>query len=155
MRAWGTGASAEVNVHISISDEMSPWDEIEDRIAQDSVGSVVAAIERTHIEEVTTPKSSGGDLYPHPTSAAVSAVMRGNRRTGTAPELRLRSLLHRSGYRFRKHFPVRAGSVLVRPDIVFTRQRRSRVCGRLLSGTAAQNTAVYQVAATPSTGRRS
>lgn len=54
-----------------------------------------------------------------PSSAAATATMKANRRTDTQPEVRLRSLLHRSGLRFRKDFPVRASGVLVRPDIVF------------------------------------
>ena len=49
--------------------------------------------------------------------------MRGNRRTDTGPELRLRSELHRRGLRFRKDFLVRAGETKVRPDIVFPRRR--------------------------------
>lgn len=60
--------------------------------------------------------------YPLPTSAAVTQVMKGNRRTGTRPEQRLRSELHRRGMRFRKDFPIRTGEgMLVRPDVVFTR----------------------------------
>jgi DNA mismatch endonuclease (patch repair protein) len=49
--------------------------------------------------------------------------MRATRRTDTRPEVRLRSTLHRMGYRFRKDFPVETGSRLVRVDIVFPRQR--------------------------------
>ncbi len=61
--------------------------------------------------------------YPHPTSAGASAVMRGNRRTDTKPEVVVRSLLHRTGYRFRKNLPIEAAGLRVRPDIVFTRLR--------------------------------
>jgi DNA mismatch endonuclease (patch repair protein) len=61
--------------------------------------------------------------YPHPSSAAATAVMKGNRRVDTRPERALRSLLHRQGERFRKDFSIRAGDVRVRPDIVFTRRR--------------------------------
>lgn len=63
------------------------------------------------------------DEYPHPSSAAVSAVMRGNKRRDTRPELRIRSLLHRAGHRFRKDHPIVAGGVRVRPDIVFRGRR--------------------------------
>lgn len=50
--------------------------------------------------------------------------MRGNRRTDTSPERRLRSRLHRLGFRFRKDYPVDVGqSRKPRPDIAFTRQR--------------------------------
>jgi DNA mismatch endonuclease (patch repair protein) len=61
--------------------------------------------------------------YPQPSDRHVSARMRRNPRRDTRPEIRLRSLLHRSGLRFRKDFPVRAGDRLIRPDIVFTRVR--------------------------------
>ena len=66
----------------------------------------------------------GGGLrvpYPEPTNPAASKVGRGNRRTDTKPEVRLRSELHRRGLRFRKDFTVRAGPIRVRPDVVFTR----------------------------------
>jgi len=61
--------------------------------------------------------------YPQPTSAAVTAVMKGNRRTDTRPEVRVRSLLHRAGLRFRKNLLIRTDELSVRPDIVFTRAR--------------------------------
>jgi DNA mismatch endonuclease, patch repair protein len=61
--------------------------------------------------------------YPRPTSAAVSAVMRANRKTDTAPEVTIRAAVHRRGMRFRKHLSVRVSNLSVRPDIVFTRQR--------------------------------
>lgn len=61
--------------------------------------------------------------YPEPTSAATTAVMRGNRSRDTRPEVRLRSELHRRGLRFRKDFPLRAGGRTIRVDIVFTRRR--------------------------------
>lgn len=49
--------------------------------------------------------------------------MRANRRRDTGPELRLRSALHRRGWRFRVDLQVRTGGRRVRPDIVFTRRR--------------------------------
>jgi len=61
--------------------------------------------------------------YPSPTSAAASAVMRANRGTDTTAERAIRSLLHARGFRFRKHLPIQAGMIRVRPDLVFTRQR--------------------------------
>ena len=61
--------------------------------------------------------------YPTPTSPAVTAVMKGNRKTGSKPEVMLRWALHRLGCRFRKNLEIRAGEVRVKPDIVFTRQR--------------------------------
>lgn len=61
--------------------------------------------------------------YPEPTSAAATRTGKGNRRSGTQPEVRLRSALHRRGHRFRKDHLVRAGDVRVRADVVFTRWR--------------------------------
>jgi DNA mismatch endonuclease (patch repair protein) len=49
--------------------------------------------------------------------------MRANPRTGTDPEMALRSELHRRGLRFRKDLPLRVRDRVVRPDIVFTRAR--------------------------------
>ena len=49
--------------------------------------------------------------------------MQANRRTGTKPEVALRSALHAAGYRFRKDFRIDAEGVRVRPDIVFTRRK--------------------------------
>jgi DNA mismatch endonuclease (patch repair protein) len=61
--------------------------------------------------------------YPVPTSVAASAVMRANRKTGSAPEVRLRSALHAAGLRFRKNVRVLVGDSATRPDVVFSRQR--------------------------------
>ncbi|MEX1142786.1 MAG: very short patch repair endonuclease [Thermoleophilaceae bacterium] len=61
--------------------------------------------------------------YPHPTSSDVSRRMRANRRSGTRPEVALRSALHALGLRFRKDHPIRLPDRVVRPDVVFTRQR--------------------------------
>jgi len=50
--------------------------------------------------------------------------MRANRRRDSAPELRIRKLLHAQGLRFRVDLSVRLdGSRPVRPDVVFTRAR--------------------------------
>jgi DNA mismatch endonuclease (patch repair protein) len=49
--------------------------------------------------------------------------MRANRKGETRPEKRLRSVLHRLGYRFRVGLLLRTGDLTVRPDIVFTRYR--------------------------------
>lgn len=61
--------------------------------------------------------------YPAPTSAAVTAVMKGNRSRDTRPEVRLRSELHRRGLRFRKDYVIQLDGRRIRADIVFTRQR--------------------------------
>lgn len=63
------------------------------------------------------------EAYPQPSSAAVSAVMRANRKTDSKPEVRLRSELHRRGLRFRKNYLIRLESLTVRPDIVFTKRQ--------------------------------
>lgn len=50
--------------------------------------------------------------------------MRGNRSRDTAPEIAIRSALHRLGLRFRKDFLIRAGGPRgIRTDIAFTRLR--------------------------------
>jgi DNA mismatch endonuclease (patch repair protein) len=49
--------------------------------------------------------------------------MRGNRRIDTKPELRVRSLLHKRGLRFRKDLAIRLPGLRVCPDIVFTRRK--------------------------------
>lgn len=53
------------------------------------------------------------------TKAQRSALMGRVRRKDTAPETALRSALHRSGFRFRKHVKSLPGT----PDIVFTRAK--------------------------------
>jgi DNA mismatch endonuclease (patch repair protein) len=57
--------------------------------------------------------------YPKPSSTAITAAMRGNRRRDTRPERRLRSCLHAMGLRYRVDLPIQAGDVRVRPDVVF------------------------------------
>jgi DNA mismatch endonuclease (patch repair protein) len=57
--------------------------------------------------------------YPEPTSPAVSAQMRGNRRVDTGPERIVRSLLHQRGLRFRKNATLKVEGVRVTADIVF------------------------------------
>jgi DNA mismatch endonuclease (patch repair protein) len=61
--------------------------------------------------------------YPFPSSAAVSAAMRANRKRDTGPELKLRSLLHRHGLRFRVNHELVVPGLRVRPDIVFVSRR--------------------------------
>jgi DNA mismatch endonuclease (patch repair protein) len=61
--------------------------------------------------------------YPLPSSEAVTRVMRGNRRSDTRLEIRVRSELHRRGLRFRKQLLIIAGDVRVRADVAFPRQR--------------------------------
>jgi DNA mismatch endonuclease, patch repair protein len=64
------------------------------------------------------------DPYPLATSPAVSAVMKGNRKRDTRPEIALRSALHRAGQRFRKDYPLRVdGGRPIRVDIAFPKAR--------------------------------
>jgi DNA mismatch endonuclease (patch repair protein) len=49
--------------------------------------------------------------------------MRANRKTGSRPEVRLRSELHRRGLRFRKNVRIQLGDVSATADIVFRRHR--------------------------------
>jgi DNA mismatch endonuclease Vsr len=52
----------------------------------------------------------------------VRASMQGNRSLDTKPEQALRSLLHRRGFRFRKHSRS-IPSLACKPDVVFPRER--------------------------------
>lgn len=72
---------------------------------------------------MTDSSANTGSSYPYPSSRAVSAAMRGNRKLGTKPESTLRSALHRRGLRFRKGWLVKTPERSCRADIVFTRQR--------------------------------
>lgn len=86
--------------------------------SEPELGAVDAAATRT--------VNLGGGVvvpYPHPADAAASKIGKGNRRTDTKPERRIRSALHARGLRFRKDFLLRCEAVKVRPDIVFTRAR--------------------------------
>jgi len=56
LRAWGTGASAEVNVHISIREETKPWCEVFDRIVKNSLSDIIGAINRKKTEVVYDPE---------------------------------------------------------------------------------------------------
>jgi DNA mismatch endonuclease, patch repair protein len=60
--------------------------------------------------------------YPYPSSPAARRRMLANRRRDTGPEVRLRSLLHKAGLRFRCDYPVRVGDRATRVDIVFPRR---------------------------------
>jgi len=61
--------------------------------------------------------------YPLPSSEAVSSVMRGNRKTGSQPEARLRRELHGRGLRYRKNPALRTSIGVVRPDLAFVGPR--------------------------------
>ena len=61
----------------------------------------------------------GDPGYPMPSSAAVSRVMKGNRKTDSRPETLLRKALFARGLRYRKNEALRTPIGTVRPDIVF------------------------------------
>ena len=64
------------------------------------------------------------DAYPYPTRPGVTAVMKGNRKTDTKPELALRSALHRSGLRFRKNPSIKVDEGrTIRVDVVVPRAK--------------------------------
>jgi DNA mismatch endonuclease, patch repair protein len=66
----------------------------------------------THVRGRTHP-------YPKPTTTAATSVMRANTRQNTQPELRIRSLLHSTGVRYRVNRRLVCGELRTRPDIIF------------------------------------
>ncbi len=56
IRAWGTGASAEVNVHVSIKDETTPWTAVEERILRGGLRDIVSAVNRKRREWIHDPE---------------------------------------------------------------------------------------------------
>ena len=75
-----------------------------------------------------TPQRCDDQLMPEPNLARPStthatATMRANRRRDTKPEVAIRSLLHRRGFRFRVDRMVQMDHGRARPDIVFSRAR--------------------------------
>ncbi|WP_344232195.1 very short patch repair endonuclease [Kribbella hippodromi] len=60
---------------------------------------------------------------PTATTPGRSRNMQAIRRVNTKPEVRLRSALHRCGYRFRKDLSIYTSARRVRPDIVFTARK--------------------------------
>jgi DNA mismatch endonuclease (patch repair protein) len=71
------------------------------------------------VVEPPDPRAPSGSWASSP---AVRAVMRANRSRNTSPEIRLRTALHRRGFRYRIHYrPLPAERRTV--DIAFTRAR--------------------------------
>lgn len=63
-------------------------------------------------------------VAPRSTSEGVARSMAGNRRRDTAPELMLRSALHKRGWRYRVDMRLASsGGERPGPDLVFTRRR--------------------------------
>lgn len=56
LKAWGTGASAEVNVHISVSEETKGWDEIHNRVRINGIQDIIDAVNRKRTELVYAPE---------------------------------------------------------------------------------------------------
>jgi hypothetical protein len=56
LKAWGTGASAEVNVHVSIEQDMTMWTLVRDRIIANGLADIVKAVNRRRVEEVYDPE---------------------------------------------------------------------------------------------------
>lgn len=56
LRAWGTGASAEVNVHLSLREDMTPWTAVDQLISGQGLTRVVAGIDRRRMELVFDPE---------------------------------------------------------------------------------------------------
>ena len=65
-------------------------------------------------------RTVSGAPYPVPSSAAVTRVMKGNKKTNTKPEIALRRALWAQGLRFRKDYRIDLSDRRVRVDIVFT-----------------------------------
>ena len=61
--------------------------------------------------------------YPEPTAPSATAMGKGNRRSGTKPEMALRSELHRLGLRFRVNYRIDTARRPVRVDLAFTKVR--------------------------------
>lgn len=56
LRAWGTGANAEVNVHLSIREDTTPWGDVAARVEKGGLNDVIAAINRRRQEWVYDPE---------------------------------------------------------------------------------------------------
>lgn len=56
MRGWGTGASAEVNVHLSVRQDTTSWDTVGNRIVERGVADIIGAVNRKRVEEVFDPE---------------------------------------------------------------------------------------------------
>jgi hypothetical protein len=56
LRAWGTSARGEVNVHLSIAEDMKDWAEIHQRITEGGLSNIIEAVNRRHQEWVYDPE---------------------------------------------------------------------------------------------------
>jgi DNA mismatch endonuclease, patch repair protein len=73
---------------------------------------------------MTKPRSEHASrAYPMPKDAAVTAVMRANRKTNSGPERRIRSQLYAAGLRYRIYVSIVVDGQRIKPDIVFVRRK--------------------------------
>ena len=56
LKAWGTGASGEINVHVSIREDTTPWATVSQRIIDSGVQNIVNAVNRKRTEVVYDPE---------------------------------------------------------------------------------------------------
>lgn len=56
LKAWGTGASSEINVHVSIKEDTTPWDNIQDRIIRMGIQNIIEAVNRKRYMWVYDPE---------------------------------------------------------------------------------------------------
>jgi hypothetical protein len=56
LRGWGTGAAGEVNVHLSIQEDTTPWGTVSGRIVSAGLTNIVEAVNRRRMEEVYDPE---------------------------------------------------------------------------------------------------
>lgn len=56
LRAWGTGANAEVNVHISIQEDTTTWSAVFDRIVTRGISDIIEAVNKKRVKEVYDPE---------------------------------------------------------------------------------------------------
>lgn len=56
MKGWGSGASAEVNVHVSIREDTTPWLQVEERIIRNGAMDIIEAVNRRRTEVVYDPE---------------------------------------------------------------------------------------------------
>lgn len=72
---------------------------------------------------MSVDEQAGAPPTPYKLTDGRRRNMRANRRRDTRPELALRSLLHRQGFRYRTDYRIDTGTLKPRPDVAFTRQR--------------------------------
>ncbi len=56
LRAWGTAARGEVNVHLSIREDMTSWNTVRGRVLTGGILDIVQAVNRRRMEEVYDPE---------------------------------------------------------------------------------------------------